>query len=245
MINAKSQCTPMLNSHNLARSTMMLSINMKYVLLVMVKVTSITSIDIRTYTQEVIHFSFSQLFVSFVCDFLSLRSRSFFPFVSCIYYFLNMLRHCNAYVLFYVLVVGMYFSTSIPGNYQCVCYNFVSFISRISTASSCLISNVGCYRSYRRTTTTTTTTTEPPQTYKDELTAKSGLSTFGIIAIIFTIIVFALAFYYGVMCYPLLCRNDKKYRFMDVSSTITAATSRSIQSIENYPVDQKHHHQLA
>lgn len=136
-------------------------------------------------------------------------------------------------------------TSSIPGNYQCVCYNFVSFISRISTASSCLISNVGCYRSYRRTTTTTTTTTEPPQTYKDELTAKSGLSTFGIIAIIFTIIVFALAFYYGVMCYPLLCRNDKKYRFMDVSSTITAATSRSIQSIENYPVDQKHHHQLA
>lgn len=112
MINAKSQCTPMLNSHNLARSTMMLSINMKYVLLVMVNVTSITSIDIRTYTQEVIHFSFSQLFVSFVCDFLSLRSRSFFPFVSCIYYFLNMLRHCNAYALFYVLVVGTYFFNS-------------------------------------------------------------------------------------------------------------------------------------
>lgn len=154
-----------------------------------------------------------------------------------------MLRHCNAYALFYVLVVGMYYFNSMKLS-MCM-IQFRIFYLTYLTASSCLISNVGCYRSYRRTTTTTTTTTEPPQTYKDELTAKSGLSTFGIIAIIFTIIVFALAFYYGVMCYPLLCRNDKKYRFMDVSSTITAATSRSIQSIENYPVDQKHHHQLA
>lgn len=83
-------------------------------------------------------------------------------------------------------------------------------------------------------------TTELPQTPKEYLDKKSGFSTFGIISIIFLIILACLVFYYGIMCYPFLCRDEKKYRFMDVSSTITSATSRSIQSIENFPVDQKH-----
>ncbi|XP_037958626.1 uncharacterized protein LOC119688065 [Teleopsis dalmanni] len=83
-------------------------------------------------------------------------------------------------------------------------------------------------------------TQPPPQTPKEYLDKKSGLSTFGIITIIFFAIVCCLIFYYGIMCYPLLCREEKNYRFMDVSSTMTGATSRSIQSIENYPVDQKH-----
>ncbi|KAM8715715.1 hypothetical protein ACLKA7_002719 [Drosophila subpalustris] len=132
-----------------------------------------------------------------------------------------MLRHCNSCVLYLVLVF----------------------------ASSCLISTVHSYQygyiSRRTSTTTTPPPTEALLTPKEYLDSKSGFSTFGIIAIIFTIIVLSLVFYYGVMCYPLLCRDDKKYRFMDVSSTITTATSRSIQSIENYPVDQKHHHTLA
>ncbi|KAH8412393.1 hypothetical protein KR009_001787 [Drosophila setifemur] len=113
-------------------------------------------------------------------------------------------------------------------------------------ASSCLISSARAGRSYGRKykpTEPPTTTTLPP-TPKEYLDSRAGLSTFGIIAIIFTVIVFCLIFYYGIICYPLLCRDEKKYRFMDVSSTITAATSRSIQSIENYP-DPKHHHQLA
>ncbi|EDV33536.1 uncharacterized protein Dana_GF24948 [Drosophila ananassae] len=115
-------------------------------------------------------------------------------------------------------------------------------------ASSCLISSASAGRSnYGRrykTTEAPTTTTTPPPTPKEYLDSRAGISTFGIIAIIFTVIVVCLVFYYGIICYPLLCRDEKKYRFMDVSSTITAATSRSIQSIENYP-DQKHHHQLA
>ncbi|XP_067623359.1 uncharacterized protein [Eurosta solidaginis] len=82
--------------------------------------------------------------------------------------------------------------------------------------------------------------TEPPQTPKEYLDQRSGFSTFGIISIIFLIILGCLIFYYGIICYPFLCRDEKKYRFMDVSSTITSATSRSIQSIENFPVDQKH-----
>lgn len=85
-------------------------------------------------------------------------------------------------------------------------------------------------------------TQAPAITPKEYLDKKSGFSTFGIIAIIFVVIVSCLAFYYGIMCYPFLCRDEKKYRFMDVSSTITAATSRSIQSIENYPADEKHGH---
>ncbi|XP_013104520.1 uncharacterized protein LOC106085048 [Stomoxys calcitrans] len=83
-------------------------------------------------------------------------------------------------------------------------------------------------------------TQAPAITPKEYLDKKSGFSTFGIIAIIFVVIVSCLVFYYGIMCYPFLCRDEKKYRFMDVSSTITAATSRSIQSIENFPEDQKH-----
>ncbi|EDW77850.1 uncharacterized protein Dwil_GK24706 [Drosophila willistoni] len=115
-------------------------------------------------------------------------------------------------------------------------------------ASTCLISTAHGSRNSRRgyqrnpPTTEPPTTPPPPQTPKEFLDSKAGISTFGIILIIFTIIVLCLIFYYGIICYPLLCRDEKKYRFMDVSSTITAATSRSIQSIENYPVDQKHHH---
>lgn len=82
-------------------------------------------------------------------------------------------------------------------------------------------------------------TQAPGLTPKEFLDKESGFSTFGIIAIIFVVIVGCLALYYGIMCYPFLCRDEKKYRFMDVSSTITAATSSSIQSIENYP-DEKH-----
>ncbi|ALC39488.1 CG4455 [Drosophila busckii] len=123
---------------------------------------------------------------------------------------------------------------------RCSAYDFCLLV----LASSCLFSTVDCYRGYYGRTTSTTTPPPPPQTPREYLDSKSGFSTFGIIALIFVVIVLALAFYYGIMCYPFLCRDDKKYRFMDVSSTITAATSRSIQSIENYPVDQKHHHQM-
>ncbi|XP_017056493.1 uncharacterized protein LOC108098223 [Drosophila ficusphila] len=116
----------------------------------------------------------------------------------------------------------------------------------IFLGASCMVFSASAARSYRRgyKTTEPPTTTPPPQTPKEYLDSRTGISTFGIIAIIFTVIVLCLVFYYGIICYPLLCRDEKKYRFMDVSSTITAATSRSIQSIENYP-DQKHHHQLA
>ncbi|XP_055919719.1 uncharacterized protein LOC129951536 [Eupeodes corollae] len=79
-----------------------------------------------------------------------------------------------------------------------------------------------------------------PPTPKEYLDAKSSFSTFGIISIIFAIIMCALVFYYSIMCYPFLCASEKKYHFMDVSSTMTTTTSRSIQSIENFPVDQKH-----
>jgi len=116
----------------------------------------------------------------------------------------------------------------------------------VIAGASCLVFSASAARNNRRgyKATEPPTTTQPPQTAKEYLDSRPGISTFGIIAIIFTVIVLCLVFYYGIICYPLLCRDEKKYRFMDVSSTITAATSRSIQSIENYP-DQKHHHTLA
>ncbi|XP_014103119.1 uncharacterized protein [Bactrocera oleae] len=82
--------------------------------------------------------------------------------------------------------------------------------------------------------------TELPQTPKEYLDKNSSYSTFGVITIIFFIIMACLIFYYGILCYPFLCREEKKYSYMDASSTITSATSHSIQSIENFPVDQKH-----
>lgn len=83
-------------------------------------------------------------------------------------------------------------------------------------------------------------TTEPPQTPKEYLDKNSSYSTFGVIAIIFLIIMVCLIFYYGILCYPLLCREEKTYGYMDASSTITSTTSHSIQSMENFSVDQKH-----
>ncbi|XP_033172749.1 uncharacterized protein LOC117149960 [Drosophila mauritiana] len=112
--------------------------------------------------------------------------------------------------------------------------------------ASCLVFSASAARNNPRgyKATEPPTTTQSPPTAKEYLDSQTGISTFGIIAIIFTVIVLCLVFYYGIICYPLLCRDEKKYRFMDVSSAITAATSRSIQSIGNYP-DQKHHHTLA
>lgn len=54
------------------------------------------------------------------------------------------------------------------------------------------------------------------------------------------IIVAGFTIYYSVICYPFLCKNEQAYQFMEVSSTITGATSRSIQSIENFQSDHKH-----
>jgi len=119
--------------------------------------------------------------------------------------------------------------------------DFIEIQSRFIAGASCLVFSASGAKSYKRYKTTEPPTTTPaPPTPKEYLDSRAGISTFGIIAIIFTVIVLCLVFYYGIICYPLLFRDEKKYRFMDVSSTITAATSRSIQSIENYP-DQKHH----
>lgn len=72
---------------------------------------------------------------------------------------------------------------------------------------------------------------------KEILNSKSGFTTFGIIAILFVVILCCLIFYYGIICYPLLCKSKKTYQFMNASSTII---TRSMQSIDNFPVDQKH-----
>lgn len=77
-----------------------------------------------------------------------------------------------------------------------------------------------------------TTTTLPPT--PKEILNQHGISMFTLILLITLGLLAAIGFYYTVMCYPFLCSNEKNYNFMDVSSTMTAATSRSINSIEKY-----------
>lgn len=67
----------------------------------------------------------------------------------------------------------------------------------------------------------------------------SGFSAWGLIMIITTVIILGFGAYYGIICYPFFCKHERTYQFMDASSTITGATSRSIQSIENFQHDQK------
>ncbi|XP_055390578.1 uncharacterized protein LOC129619360 [Condylostylus longicornis] len=82
---------------------------------------------------------------------------------------------------------------------------------------------------------TTSSTISGPLTSKEYLQDKGTFSAFTLILVIILVTVLALVVYYSVLCYPFLCRTEKNYQFMDVSSTITSATSRSMQSIENFP----------
>ena len=83
----------------------------------------------------------------------------------------------------------------------------------------------------------TTTTTPAPLTPKEYLQMHGTFSAWSLILVIMSVIVMGLGFYYCILCYPILCRTEKNYRFMDASSTMTGATShsRSIHSIENFP----------
>ncbi|KAL5280365.1 hypothetical protein ACFFRR_004385 [Megaselia abdita] len=83
-----------------------------------------------------------------------------------------------------------------------------------------------------------TTTTLPPT--PKEILNQHGISMFTLILLITLGLLAAIGFYYTVMCYPFLCSNEKNYNFMDVSSTMTAATSRSINSIEKYDENFPH-----
>lgn len=53
----------------------------------------------------------------------------------------------------------------------------------------------------------------------------SGLSAWGLITIIMLIIVIGMGGYYGILCYPLICKEERNYDIMDAASTTASANT--------------------
>lgn len=52
-----------------------------------------------------------------------------------------------------------------------------------------------------------------------------GLSAWGLITIIMLIIIIGMGGYYGVICYPLICKEERNYDIMDAASTTASANT--------------------
>lgn len=52
-----------------------------------------------------------------------------------------------------------------------------------------------------------------------------GLSAWGLITIIMLIIIIGMGGYYGVICYPLICKEERHYDSMDAASTTASANT--------------------
>lgn len=52
-----------------------------------------------------------------------------------------------------------------------------------------------------------------------------GLSAWGLITIIMLIIGIGMGAYYGVICYPLICKEERNYDLMDAASTTASANT--------------------
>lgn len=53
----------------------------------------------------------------------------------------------------------------------------------------------------------------------------SGLSAWGLITIIMLIIVIGMGGYYGIICYPLICKEERNYDIMDAASSTASANT--------------------
>lgn len=58
-----------------------------------------------------------------------------------------------------------------------------------------------------------------------QATSASGLSAWGLISIIMFIIAIGMAAYYGIICYPIICREERHYDLMDGASTTASAST--------------------
>lgn len=58
---------------------------------------------------------------------------------------------------------------------------------------------------------------------------RSGMSAWGIIAIILLCILLGMGTYYGVLCYPIVCKNERMYDIMDGASTSSGTPTRSTE----------------
>lgn len=62
-----------------------------------------------------------------------------------------------------------------------------------------------------------------------------GLSAWGLITIIIVVILLGMAGYYGIMCYPLICRKEEHYNMMhDAASTSSSGTPNPSTEYEKY-----------
>lgn len=53
----------------------------------------------------------------------------------------------------------------------------------------------------------------------------TGISAWGLITIIMLIIVIGMGGYYGILCYPLICKEERNYDIMDAASTTASANT--------------------
>lgn len=60
---------------------------------------------------------------------------------------------------------------------------------------------------------------------KSYSTAGSGLSAWGLITIIMVIIGIGMGAYYGTICYPLICKEERNYDLMDAASSTASANT--------------------
>ena len=70
-------------------------------------------------------------------------------------------------------------------------------------------------------------TTTKPNLAAVQTTRTSGLSAWGIISLIIFVILVGMAGYYGILCYPIVCKPERHYYHMDNASTSSATPTRS------------------
>lgn len=58
----------------------------------------------------------------------------------------------------------------------------------------------------------------------------TGLSAWGLITIIMLVIGVGMAGYYGIICYPLICKEERNYDIMDAASTTASANTPTTRS---------------
>lgn len=58
---------------------------------------------------------------------------------------------------------------------------------------------------------------------------KSGLSAWGIIVLILLCILLGMGTYYGILCYPIVCKHERMYDIMDAASTSSGTPTRSTE----------------
>lgn len=73
------------------------------------------------------------------------------------------------------------------------------------------------------------TSTEDAGTNSMQYARTGGLSAWGIITLIIFVILIVMGGYYGILCYPLVCKKDQNYYIMDRASTSTGTPTRSTE----------------